>query len=62
MSDRIIVIDCILEDYYDAEDTQRVAALNAHYELLPERTRMGGRRWRVVANPEPAPEDAAPAE
>ena len=60
MSNRQIAIDTVLEDYYDADDTQKVAALDAHYELLDEKTKMGGRKWRVVANPpkpEPTPQE-----
>lgn len=59
MSDRTIEIGTILDEYYDCEDTERVGALNAHYELLNEKTPSGGRRWRVVANPpepDPTPE------
>ena len=50
-------IGATLDEYYDAEDTERVCALGAHYELIE--TRPGGhRKWRVVANP-PAPAPTA---
>lgn len=57
MSDRTINIGTIVEGYYDSEDTERVAALSAHWEEIEPRheaaPRQTIRRWRVVANPPP---------
>lgn len=59
MSDRTIEVGVIIEDYYDSEDSERVAALDAHWEELEPREETAPRetirRWRVVANPPPPP-------